>query len=93
MDCCREAPRLDSLPQNRPSLWLESLLRPDQRLGASAYEAIAVTSAVLRSARSSAGSGDLQQVPYNPQVGQTKLAQPLNSGQIQCGQASLTEQA
>lgn len=76
-----------------PFIIARKLPATEKRLEASVYEAIELRSAGLLSAESSDTSGDLQQVPYNPQVGQTRLSQPLNSEQTQCGQASLTEQA
>lgn len=92
MDRCREAPRFRPPPRPRRSLSVESLLRSEQRLEASGHESIELTPAVLHSDRSSGISGDSQQVPYNTQVGQTKLAQPSKNEQTVVDQASNDEQ-
>lgn len=92
MDRCRAAPRFGSHPQTRRSLSVESLLRSEQRLESSADKSIELTSAVLRSDRSSGISRDSQQVSYNTRGGKTKSAHPSINDQAVLDQASNEEQ-
>lgn len=95
MDRCGEAPRLDPSPRTHRSLSVENFLPLEQSLEARADESMELLAVVPRSNRTSDISDDpgLQQVSQNPRVGQTNMAQPQSSEQIQCCQTSRSGQA